>query len=375
MIYFWEIAAQFWRFSKLSQDRMGIDMNKGRTDWVDYAKGIGIILVVYGHLLSSGYHAGLGIPDRFFALSDSIVYSFHMPLFFFLSGLFAGSSLRKRGGRDYLKDKLLRIAYPYFVWSILQVSVEALFSSQTQKGATLYDIPAIAYRPWGQFWFIYALFLMHVAFILLSRAGGFSKALMLIVGFGLFFNPIQVDVAALPAFSIHFIFFVGGILLRRYLADMESWSLPLWIIIFLLILLPGSGYFVFENMIEPARITNGSHPFYLLYFSILGITTCAGLAQYLAKKNSLQFLKTLGIHSLQIFLAHMLAGVGTRVILLQVFQLQNWALHILIGVTVALSVPILLQKLSGKFNFPYLFGPGIEREPTVSLPDNPPGES
>ncbi|HEX2995384.1 MAG TPA: acyltransferase family protein, partial [Anaerolineales bacterium] len=54
-----------------------------RADWVDYAKGIGIILVVYAHLLSSAYHAGLKIPQDFFAYSDSIVYSFHMPLFFF----------------------------------------------------------------------------------------------------------------------------------------------------------------------------------------------------------------------------------------------------------------------------------------------------
>ena len=63
-------------------------MSNARKDWVDYAKGIGIILVVYGHLLSSGYHAGLSIPKHFFELSDSIVYTFHMPLFFLLSGLF-----------------------------------------------------------------------------------------------------------------------------------------------------------------------------------------------------------------------------------------------------------------------------------------------
>ena len=338
-----------------------LNINSTRTDWVDYAKGIGIFLVVYGHLLSSGYHAGLSIPKHFFELSDSIVYSFHMPFFFFLSGLFAESSLQKRGPREYLKDKLLRIAYPYFIWSILQMSVEVFFSSQTQKGAGISDILAIVYRPWGQFWFIYALFLMHVVYTLISRSGRFTPALMFIIGIWLFFNPISLNVAALGGFSMRLIFFVCGIYLRRYLVDREALSLPLWATLSLLIILLGSGYFVFENMIEPVRLSSSSHPYYSLYFSILGIIACTSLAQYLAKNNSLPFLKTLGIYSLQIYLVHMLAGAGTRLILQQVFQLQNWVIHIVIGVVVALVLPIAIQKISEKINFPYLFEPGIKR--------------
>jgi fucose 4-O-acetylase-like acetyltransferase len=330
-------------------------MDNTRKDWVDYAKGIGIIMMVYGHLLSSGYHAGLAIPKHFFEISDSIVYSFHMPLFFLLSGLFVESSLQKRGPWEYLKDKLLRIAYPYFIWSILQMSVEVLFSSQTQKGAGISDILAIAYRPWGQFWFIYALFLMHFVYTLVSRSGKFTIMIMFIVGVYLFFNPIRLNVAALGGFSIQFIFFVCGIYLRRYLVDMDALSLPLWAIISLLVVLLGSGYFVFENIIEPTRLTNGLHPYYLLYFSALGIIACVSLSQYLAKKNILQFLKILGIYSLQIYLVHMVAGAGIRLILQQGFQLHNWVLHILLGVFTALLIPIVIQKISERINFPYLF--------------------
>ncbi len=47
-----------------------------RLDFIDIAKGIGIILVVTGHLLPVA--AGLHV----------LIYSFHMPLFFFLSGFF-----------------------------------------------------------------------------------------------------------------------------------------------------------------------------------------------------------------------------------------------------------------------------------------------
>ncbi|MGE4430081.1 MAG: acyltransferase family protein [Sphingobium sp.] len=49
---------------------------KARLDWVDAAKGLGIILVVIGHVWTRG------------AVRDAI-YAFHMPLFFILAGYFA----------------------------------------------------------------------------------------------------------------------------------------------------------------------------------------------------------------------------------------------------------------------------------------------
>lgn len=325
-----------------------------RSTWVDYAKGIGIILVVYGHLLSSGYHAGLKIPPGFFALSDSIVYSFHMPLFFFLSGLFVESSFRKRGPKSYLLDKFTRIAYPYLLWSLIQVGVEVIFSSQTQKGAGLEDLLAIPYRPWGQFWFVYALFLMHIAYTLADRLGRFSAPVLFAVAAGLFIFPIPTGILGLFGFSGHFIFFVSGIYFRKYLVD-EGRTVPPWTVPLLFILLAASGYYLFSNVIEPMRLVGKPYPHYFMFLSILGISACVGWAQYLSKRNTFGFLRTLGIYSLQIFLVHMLAGVAMRMILLQVFGIQNWIVHILIGTLTALVVPILLQQTSVRIKFPYLF--------------------
>ncbi len=336
-------------------------MNTARTDWVDYAKSIGIILVVYGHLLSSGYHAGLSIPKHFFELSDSIIYTFHMPLFFLLAGLFAEGSLQKRGARKYLIDKLLRIAYPYFLWSILQIGVEILFSSQTQRKAVISDIPAIVYKTWGQFWFLYALLIMFVVFTLIKQTGKFSMPMLYLVGLVLFFKPLQISEAALLGFSTHFLFFVLGVGLRHWLMERDGLSLPPWTIPLLFSILLGSGYFVFDNLLEPGRILSVRHPFYVLYFSALGIITCISLAKYISQKNILPFLKTFGSYSLQIYLVHMLAGVGARLVLLRMFHLQNWVLHILIEVTAALFIPTMIQKWCERIDFPYLFELKIKR--------------
>ncbi|HET9912190.1 MAG TPA: acyltransferase [Anaerolineales bacterium] len=325
-----------------------------RADWVDYAKGIGIILVVYGHLLSSAYHAGLNIPSDFFAYSDSIIYSFHMPLFFFLSGLFVESSFRKRGAKSYLLDKFTRIAYPYFLWSILQVGIEVIFSSQTQKGTGLENLLAIPYRPWGQFWFIYALFLMHIVYTAAAPLGKFSAPVLFIIAIGMFIRPFPTAMFALLGFSGHFLFFVSGVYLRKFLIDQEH-TVPAWTVPILFILLAGSGYYLFSRVIEPVRLIGKPYPQYFLFLSTLGISACVGLAQYLSGKKMLGFLSVLGAYSLQIYLVHMLAGVATRMILVQLFNIQNWIIHIFAGVAAALIIPVLLQKISIQIKFPYLF--------------------
>lgn len=326
-----------------------------RMDWADYAKGIGIILVVYGHLLSSGFHAGLNIPGRFFDLSDSIIYGFHMPLFFLLSGLFVETSVRHRGTRSYLGNQLRRLVYPYFIWSILQVSVEVLFSSYTHKGTGLSNLFAIVYQPWGQFWFIYVLFLMQLVYLFVNKVGKFDLVILSIIGVWLFFYPVRIDALALAPFSSHFIFFVAGVLVRRYFWDKLILVKSFWPVILLFLALLGSGWFIFRTLIEPTRLASSSHPFYFLYLAVIGIAFCIGLAEYLAEKNLFPLIKTLGLYSIQIYLAHMLAGVGIRVILLNVFHIQNWVTHMVIGVLFALSAPIALQILSKSFNFSYLF--------------------
>ena len=329
-----------------------------RTDWVDYAKGIGIILVVYGHLLSSGFHAGLAVPEQFFLLSDSLVYSFHMPLFFFLAGLFAEQSCRKRGVKKFLFNKLESIAYPYLVWSFLQAAVELQFSSHSFRGATYGQLLAIPYLPWAQFWFLYALLAMYVVYGIFSVFGKHAPVLLLIAAGGLFFWPINSEVMAMHGFSTGFLFFIIGVFTKEFFSTSEKSTgkpLPPVITVVFLLIFAGSGGYIFERVIVPTRLTDGSHPLYFLYLAGLGITMCIGLAQYLAGKKWCGWFKLLGRYSLQIYLVHMLAGVGVRIILLNVLSIGNPLVHMILGVGAGLTVPILLYRITLKMKFPYLF--------------------
>jgi hypothetical protein len=96
---------------------------KFRLYWVDFAKGVGIILVVIGHVWYGLHNGGIAIPEKLDLGVERWIYSFHMPLFFFIAGLFAISSMGK-AGKVFLSDKLATIGYPYVLWSLIHGGLE-----------------------------------------------------------------------------------------------------------------------------------------------------------------------------------------------------------------------------------------------------------
>ena len=74
-----------------------------RVKWVDYAKAGSILLVVMGHA---------GFPES----ARSVIYVFHIPLFFFLSGLFF-SFEKYPEYKTFLKNRFLQLVVPYLFFN------------------------------------------------------------------------------------------------------------------------------------------------------------------------------------------------------------------------------------------------------------------
>src|ERR1700730_9130577 len=98
-------------------------MKPGRLTWIDYAKGIAIILVLYRHVFEGIKASGIAI-EKYISLEHANImfFSFRMPLFFIVSGIFVASSLHKRGLKDFIATKMKTILYPYFLWGALQIT-------------------------------------------------------------------------------------------------------------------------------------------------------------------------------------------------------------------------------------------------------------
>jgi acyltransferase len=106
-----------------------------RIAWVDHAKALGMILVVLGHT------AGLPV----FALN--LIYSFHMPLFFFLSGYLLKESHLQQPPLDYLKRLWRTLLVPYIGFWILSylywlVTHNLVLDPSKYAGLTFLDLLA-----------------------------------------------------------------------------------------------------------------------------------------------------------------------------------------------------------------------------------------
>ena len=165
--------------------RINMAKKKARIELIDIAKAITIFLVIVGHTTGN-----LETP-----LYRRVLYSFHMPLFFFLSGLSIKPSLIK-GWRDwyaFIRKNILALAVPFFIWGL----VYAPFSFQ---GMTF-----LLYGSWQalgkmgtltSLWYLSCFFLARILVQIMTTV---------LISFGESKIPLKCGICAVPMFAIGFL--------------------------------------------------------------------------------------------------------------------------------------------------------------------------
>ena len=160
-----------------------------RLDYFDLAKGIGIFLVVLGHATFVNEHV------------ITWVFSFHMPLFFMISGmLMAHKNEENLTMRELLHKKLKSILIPYLCFSIFYSVIDII--SVFLKQITLFDLKTNlvctgTFAGSGPLWFLTTLFLSEILFSRLLNLLGDFKAVAVSVFLSIvgiitwhFFEPV-----------------------------------------------------------------------------------------------------------------------------------------------------------------------------------------
>lgn len=114
-----------------------------RIDWIDRYKGLLIILVVMGHVLGGAVHLTTNTVQTVLHDAYLVIYSFHMPAFFFLAGWMWRD--RNEGIGAFALKKAKRLLVPYLVFGVWSSLVYCLMagsvteSIQATVTTTYYD--------------------------------------------------------------------------------------------------------------------------------------------------------------------------------------------------------------------------------------------
>ncbi|MGE5378536.1 MAG: acyltransferase family protein [Bacteroidota bacterium] len=134
-----------------------------RINYIDVARGIGILLVVMGHndfsLISPFFH--------------KLIYSFHMPLFFFLSGYFLNTAI---GFWSFVKKRFNGLLKPFFFTIFMIYFFSISFEKMGFANAITRIVKSLygtgAYIDWVQLWFLPHLFVVSIYAYLFYKTVG-----------------------------------------------------------------------------------------------------------------------------------------------------------------------------------------------------------
>jgi acyltransferase len=189
---------------------------KNRIEWVDTAKGLGIILVVLGHALPGN------------ELPATVIWSFHMPLFFFLSGFTAKPWTP--GSMPSLVRNMKCLAIPYVFFSLVAIALwlighggllsPSAWSDQLQQMAYGVSGPTEHMRYDQPLWFFTCLFSVRLLFaavtaILPSKPLQIAGVVLLALAAHLYIFPrLSSMVWNMDVAVVALVFFAGGYALQ-----------------------------------------------------------------------------------------------------------------------------------------------------------------
>jgi uncharacterized membrane protein YcfT len=326
-------------------------LKKSRLPWVDYLKGIAILLVVYRHVVSGIQLSGTTVPSGVIT-ANMIFFSFRMPLFFLLSGLFIGGSLAKRTTGQLIYNKFETLVYPYLVWAVLLITLEIPLSRYTNSPKGLINYTYILYQPRevDQLWCLPALFNINVVFLLVKTKLKARPWMNILLGLALYFiAPFLDRYSMISDWMTFYLFFVIGNTIAPFFfrESVQNFFKNPWSLLMIAIpfFLTQFYYLQHQNRFLFLAATDTFAQIQLLVISLIGCGSMFFLAFQLQRLNILAFLRILGFHSLYIYVMHVPVASCVRIVLKNIFHVHAPLVLLTIGLAMAVTLPVVIYNL------------------------------
>ena len=197
-------------------------ITKQRIDFIDLAKGFGMLMVVYLHT-TINYPRAENVYNG--SHWDHFVHSMFMPIFFILSGVFFSA---RKPFWGWLKKKAKRMVFPFAIFYtltyLMNVVLVSFFHVTLKSGFSYWDVFAVFVKdvyPNSAIWFLLALFWSSIIMYWIIRITNklYVQILIVVTSFAIGYMlevtktniPLYVD----TAFSaVPFLYF--GYLFKRF---------------------------------------------------------------------------------------------------------------------------------------------------------------
>lgn len=289
-----------------------------RTRWIDSAKGVGILLIFFGHVYSTVTPSALYV----------YIYAFHVPLFFFISGLTLRPAAGPLGG--VVQKKLRTLIVPYLWYAFLgYLFYVAGYALAQHQGL---QVPQFDYGLWkplagifigtigegriinGPVWFVMALFWTFVLGYLVNTcirsSVGQWTAILLFTGLGLALaGRVTLPFSGVAALCSLVFFQAGYRFQTERLLQAMGHSTRWWLLAALIVLSFFSQINGFVGLGEGVV----GNPFWFVLFAFIGTFMVVLLVN--VADPWCGWLAFVGRYSLHIMLIHMLIIKSVKVVM------------------------------------------------------------
>lgn len=319
-------------------------------NWVDFAKGVAIILVVIGHAWR-GINERIYIDPNLYHWVDDHIYAFHMPVFFALSGYFLARMLSANTILIYISQRVNKLIVPMVIWTYLFIGVKILAGNSVSSEAYINDLLIFSIPGVLHLWFLWSLFVMQIfmiASVPFNQHGKYSSVTL----FSMFIISSALPFVILPdpvyywigsAMSNAPFLLLGFIISQRF--DLSKTNIYIR---------AAAALLFFVVLIQLDSFPDGKLSLivisYVLAFSF--IVLLSGENDWFPCYMGICLL---GMSSMTIYLSHTIFSAAFRELLFELGQ-QRVLPHMLVGVLSGLICPLIFLRIATKLRISKYFG-------------------
>ncbi len=293
----------------------------------DILRGIGILLVILGHLsLRVQYHR-------------IIAYSFHMPLFFIISGYFTKDRTFKETIKKEL-NKSIKIAYIFVILDIIiyLLKTDVWEIKEILKIFLIFNGSLIN----SPIWFLFTLSACKAIYSLIGKSKKAIYSMFIATTmFCIFnFNKILPDYWLFNTIVVMPFYLTGVMFKEKKILDEVDKKGKGWLFIFTFILILIA---LFNGYTDLNVHINGKS--YLLFYitGVIGTLCCKSLSNFISESNNLiiKMLEKMGKNSLMILVTHYYLCRGLFPKIFEKFNLLNYQYNVIVEFVLTIGLFVL----------------------------------